>query len=78
MLVPGVISSIYSVSDISTAILMERFYSNHVISGMDSPLALQEAQLWVRDLTSDKWRLYRKMLLFGRMERQEKGVHRIV
>ena len=49
--VPCVISSLWSVLDISTAILMERFYSNHVVSGMDIPLALQEAQLWVRDLT---------------------------
>jgi CHAT domain-containing protein len=30
---------------------MERFYSNHIAERMDIPLALQEAQLWVRDLT---------------------------
>jgi CHAT domain-containing protein len=49
--VPCVVVSIWSVPEISTAILMERFYSNHVVHGIDIPLTLQEAQLWVRDLT---------------------------
>ena len=52
--VPCVVSSLWSVPDISTAILMERFYSNHIAKGMDIPLSLQEAQLWVRDLTSSQ------------------------
>ncbi|WP_410508008.1 CHAT domain-containing protein [Methanosarcina hadiensis] len=50
--VPCVVSSLWSVPDISTAMLMEQFYSNHIVEGMDIPEALQEAQLWVRDLTS--------------------------
>ena len=50
--VPCIVSSLWSVPEISTAILMERFYSNHIKRQMDIPLALQEAQLWVRDLTS--------------------------
>lgn len=50
--VPCVVSSLWSVPDISTAILMERFYSNHIVEGTDIPLALQDAQLWVRNLTS--------------------------
>jgi CHAT domain-containing protein len=50
--VPCVVSSLWSVPDISTAILMERFYSNHIAGGMDIPQALQEAQLWVKDLTA--------------------------
>lgn len=49
--VPCVVSSLWSVPDISTAMLMEQFYSNH-IGGMDIPQALQDAQLWVRGLTS--------------------------
>ena len=50
--VPCVVSSLLSVRDVSTAILMQRFYSNHIAEKMDIPSALQEAQLWVRDLTS--------------------------
>lgn len=49
--VPCVVSSLWSVLDISTAMLMDRLYSKH-IKGMDIPLALQDAQLWIRDLTS--------------------------
>jgi CHAT domain-containing protein len=40
--VPYVVSSLWSVPDISTAILMEHFYSNHVVHEMDIPLALQK------------------------------------
>jgi CHAT domain-containing protein len=43
--VPCVVSSLWSVPDISTAILMRRFYFNHVVERMDIPLALQDAQL---------------------------------
>jgi CHAT domain-containing protein len=50
--VPCVVSSLWSVPDISTAILMKRFYSNHIAEEMDILLALQDAQLLVRDLTS--------------------------
>jgi CHAT domain-containing protein len=50
--VPCVVSSLWSVPDISTALLMERFYSNHIAGGMNIPMALQDAQLWVRELTS--------------------------
>lgn len=50
--VPCVVSSLWSVPDISTALLMGRFYHNHIVEGMDIPLALQDAQLRVRDLTA--------------------------
>ncbi len=49
--IPCVVSSPWSIPDISTAILMQRFYSNHIAERMDIPLALQEAQLLVRNLT---------------------------
>jgi CHAT domain-containing protein/tetratricopeptide (TPR) repeat protein len=51
--VPCVVSSLWSVSDISTALLMERFYSNH-LGGIDIPSALQEAQTWVRDFAASQ------------------------
>jgi CHAT domain-containing protein len=50
--VPCVVSSLWSVPEISTAILMERFYCNHIVEGMDIPHALQKTQLYVRDLTA--------------------------
>jgi CHAT domain-containing protein len=57
--VPCVVSSLWSVQDLSTALLMERFYVNHLRGDPDanprirSPLppaeALRRAQIWLRD-----------------------------
>lgn len=46
---PAVVSSLWTVDDRSTALLMERFYRNHLEKGMSYPAALREAQLWLRD-----------------------------
>jgi CHAT domain-containing protein len=48
--VPCVVSNLWSVPDLSTALLMERFYRNHLVDKMDFAAALQEAQVWVREL----------------------------
>ena len=52
--VPCVVSSLWSVPDLSTALLMERFYNNHLNDEMDFAAALHEAQLWVRDLEAEE------------------------
>jgi CHAT domain-containing protein len=49
--VPCVVSSLWAVSDLSTALLMERFYHNHLNRGMEISSALRLAQLWVRGLS---------------------------
>jgi CHAT domain-containing protein len=48
---PGVISSLWTVEDRSTALLMERFYQHHLNDHMPPAEALREAQLWLRDIT---------------------------
>ena len=48
--VPCVVSSLWAVPDLSTALLMERFYRNHLIDKMEFAAALREAQVWVREL----------------------------
>ncbi|MCG8332545.1 MAG: CHAT domain-containing protein [Chitinophagales bacterium] len=48
--IPSVIGSLWKVADLSTALLMEKFYSNHIKEKMESTLALHEAQLWLRRL----------------------------
>src|SRR5690349_17259147 len=48
--VPCVVSSLWAVHDLSTALLMERFCRNHGTGGMEITTALQEAQKWVREL----------------------------
>ena len=52
--VPCVVSSLWSVPDLSTALLIERFYYNHLSCGMDIASALRKAQLWVRDLRAEE------------------------
>src|SRR5205807_4161983 len=48
---PCVVSSLWAVSDLSTALLMERFYQNHLESKMYFAAALHEAQRWVRTVS---------------------------
>jgi CHAT domain-containing protein/tetratricopeptide (TPR) repeat protein len=60
--VPCVVSSLWSVPDLSTALLMERFYENHLCGDPDEdpatkrPLppaqAMRRAQRWLRDVTA--------------------------
>jgi len=52
--VPCVVSSLWAVLDLSTALLMERFYRNHLNGKMAIAAALREAQVWVRDLEAGK------------------------
>ncbi|NJO31626.1 MAG: CHAT domain-containing protein [Richelia sp. SL_2_1] len=49
---PSVVSSLWNVSDISTALLMIKFYEN--LQNLDVPLALKEAQTWLRNATKQE------------------------
>lgn len=49
---PGIVSTLWSVSDVSTALLMIRFYHHHLKDGLDPAIALQKSQLWLRDSTA--------------------------
>jgi len=50
--VPGVVGSLWAVSDMSTAMLMARFYSLWRKEGCTPPEALRQAQIWLRDSTT--------------------------
>lgn len=47
---PTVVGSLWSVSDLSTALLMKRFHQNLYRRNLSKAKALQEAQCWLRDL----------------------------
>lgn len=49
---PAVISSLWAVDDLSTMLLMERFYQLHLKDGTDLPVALRHAQIWLREVTA--------------------------
>ena len=50
--IAGVIASLWSVSDLSTMMLMARFYQLWKQDGLEPPAALRQAQLWLRDTTN--------------------------
>jgi CHAT domain-containing protein/tetratricopeptide (TPR) repeat protein len=57
---PGMVGTLWPVSDISTALLMCRFYELHLGRAADQPaqlspaLALREAQLWLAQMTTEQ------------------------
>ncbi|MBC7515115.1 MAG: CHAT domain-containing protein [Alkalinema sp. FL-bin-369] len=57
--VAGVISSLWSVDDASTMMLLTRFYDLWRKDGLEPSIALREAQIWLRDTTAqEKKELY--------------------
>jgi CHAT domain-containing protein len=55
--VPGVIGSLWSVNDLSTAMLMKQFYRFHLSEGLGIGSALRMAQRWLRDSTAEEMKL---------------------
>lgn len=49
--VPGVIGTLWPVVEISTTLLLERFYRCHLVDGLAPAVALNHAQRWLRDAT---------------------------
>lgn len=50
--VAGVVASLWGVADVATAMLMTEFYRGWRGRGLDPPVALQCAQIWLRDTTN--------------------------
>jgi CHAT domain-containing protein len=50
--VPGVIGTLWPVVDLSTALLLERFYRHHLCEGLHPAVALNRAQRWLREATT--------------------------
>ena len=70
--VAGVAASLWSVSDISTMILMIRFYEFWRIGNLEPAEALRQAQIWVKDTTNGQKAAYFRNFLpeFGRSDNQ--------
>jgi CHAT domain-containing protein/uncharacterized protein YjbI with pentapeptide repeats len=51
---PAVVSTLWPVNDLSTMLLMERFYYLHLKGGQPLPSALRQAQMWVRNCTAGR------------------------
>ena len=61
--VAGVAASLWSVQDLSTAMLMARFYELWRKDGLSLPEALRQAQIWLRDTTNGEKKEYFKASL---------------
>ena len=46
---PAVISTLWKVDDLSTALFMQQFYQYHLQDNLSPTIALRQAQLWLRD-----------------------------
>ena len=55
--VPGVVSTLWPVNDLSTALLMSEFYHQHLEERQGPTEALRRAQLWLRDSTAGEMKL---------------------
>lgn len=49
--VPGILSTLWPVDDLSTTLLLRRFYENYFANGGEAPSALAAAQTWLRSAT---------------------------
>jgi CHAT domain-containing protein/tetratricopeptide (TPR) repeat protein len=54
---PAVLASLWPVSDLSTSLLIGRFYRHHLGDHHDPATALREAQLWLREARTTELRL---------------------
>jgi CHAT domain-containing protein/tetratricopeptide (TPR) repeat protein len=50
----GVLGSAWAVTDISTALLLGRFYQHHIVDGLSPAAALRAAQYWIRTSTAEQ------------------------
>jgi tetratricopeptide (TPR) repeat protein len=60
--VPGVVGSLWSVSDMSTAMLMARFYYLWREEGIMPQESLRQAQVWLRDSSREQKKAYFRSL----------------
>ena len=58
--VAGVVSSLWSVADLSTMVLLSRFYELWRTEKLHPPAALRQAQIWLRDSTGPQLAPYLK------------------
>ncbi|HBB36215.1 MAG TPA: hypothetical protein DDZ80_15695 [Cyanobacteria bacterium UBA8803] len=67
----SIVCSLWRVNDLSTALLMIQFYQN-LKSGLTVPIALNAAQVWLRDVTTEQLQQWAKQLPNANHRRQLK------
>ena len=67
----AVVSSLWTVEDRSTALLMERMYRNMLEQSMEPAQALREAQFWLREATAKDIGAYFQAYLHPRLSQED-------
>jgi CHAT domain-containing protein len=66
---PAVVSTLWAVDDLSTLLLMERFYQHYLQEDLSIPEALRQAQIWLRDVSAralvERFTVERQKMLSG-------------
>ena len=75
--VPGVIASLWAVNDMSTAMLMARFYSLWRGEKQTPSESLRQAQIWLRDSTTEEKKKFFKHLVERQGQRMSADTARI-
>jgi CHAT domain-containing protein len=70
--IAGIIASLWTVNDLSTAMLMGQFYENWQGQHLSPPEALRQAQIWLRDTTDEK-----KFALFNEIYQGQRNTPRL-
>lgn len=72
---PAVVSTLWAVNDLSTMLLMDRFYQLHLQDSFEMVDALRQAQLWLRDEVTAgelaKWFGHEAQQLMTRLSKEE-------
>ncbi len=69
---PAVVSSLWTVNELSTALLMIKFYEN-LNNQMSLAVALNQAQFWLRDVTKEELQQWTSHLSLSRNQREQLG-----
>jgi CHAT domain-containing protein len=71
---PSVVSTLWTVNDISTSLLMQQFYQLHFKEGLHASRALRGAQRWLRDTVNPAFLLEYIQSQLATLERQRKQI----
>jgi CHAT domain-containing protein len=73
--IPGIVGTLWPVNDLSTSLLMARFYYNHIKLHLPPARALKESQKWLRDVTQDEKELFCMELTESDLPSQARDLH---
>ena len=75
--VPSIIGTLWGINDLSTSLLMIRFYTLHIKHNLPPARALKESQRWLRDLTNAELSKFLRSHYLDEQPVKSRGMFRI-